>query len=345
MKLRRVDNPPNPYDSQHAEWLEPPPAARIEVYEETSGSIISYNESPDIPFTWSVNPYRGCQHACSYCYARTYHEYLGYGAGTDFDTRLVVKRNAAGLLRTAFGKRGWKGEPVNFSGITDCYQPLEASYGVMRQCLEVCLAYRNPAVVVTKSFLVVRDADLIAELSRRAAAAVYLSIPFADGDKAGLIEPQAPPPSRRFEAIRRLREAGVPVGVVVSPIIPGLNDSEIPRILEQAAEAGASSASYTAIRLPGSVEEVFLKRLREVMPLRAERVIKRMRDIRDGCLHDGRFHKRMRGSGPYWESVRSLFDISKKRHGLDGAYCAGPMPGEVYSQPKDVDEQLGFDFA
>ena len=311
MKLRRVDNPPNPYDSQHAEWLEPPPVARIEVYEETSGSIISYNDSPDVPFTWSVNPYRGCQHACSYCYARTYHEYLGHGAGTDFDTKLVVKRNAAELLRAAFGKRGWSGEPVNFSGITDCYQPLEASYGVMRQCLEVCVSHRNPAVVVTKSFLVVRDADLIAELSRRAAAAVYLSIPFADDDKAKLIEPQAPPPSRRFEAIRRLREAGVPVGVVVSPIIPGLNDSEIPRILEQAVEAGASSASYTAIRLPGSVEAVFLKRLREVMPLRAERVIKRMRDIRDGCLHDSRFRERMRGSGPPRRAGTALLDVSR----------------------------------
>ena len=345
MKLRRVDNPPNPYSSQHVEWLEPPPEARIEVYEETSGSIISRNDSPDVPFTWSVNPYRGCQHACSYCYARTYHEYLGFGAGTDFDTKLIVKRNAPELLRKALSKKGWKRETVNFSGLTDCYQPLEASYGITRRCLEVCLAVRNPAVVVTRGSLVVRDADLLSELSRRAAAAVYVSIPSADPEITKLMEPQAPPPSRRFEAIRRLRQAGVPVGVLVSPIIPGLTDSGIPRVLEQAAEAGAQSASFTALRLPGSVEQVFLKRLREAMPLRAERIIKRLRDIRGGCLDDSRFGHRMRGSGPYWESICNLFAVSKKRYRLGDTSAPEPVPAQVYKRPKDADVQLGFDFA
>jgi len=355
MNLRPTDNPPNPYLSQHAEWLEPPPMAKLEVYEETSGSILSRNDSPDLPFTWSVNPYRGCQHACAYCYARPYHEYLGLGAGTDFETKLIVKTNAAELLRTEFSRKSWKREMVNFSGITDCYQPLEASYGIMRACLNVCLEFKNPAAVVTKSFLVVRDADLLTELNRAARAKVYVSIPFADAKAAKMMEPQAPPPARRFEAVRRLHEAGVPVGVFVAPIIPGLNDRDIPRILEQAAAAGAQSASYTALRLPGSVEPVFLQRLRDAMPLRADRIINRIRDIRGGQLNDSRFGQRMRGSGNYWESIRSLFAISKARYGLDrefppksppsdfnGYDCIQDTPSVSASSPALV--QLSFDF-
>lgn len=344
MKLRRIDNPPNPYLSEHREWLEPPPEANIEVYEEISGSILSKNDSPDLPFTWSVNPYRGCQHACSYCYARTYHEYLGLGAGTDFDSKLVVKLNAPQLLRKAFRKRGWERERVNFSGITDCYQSLEAGYRITRRCLEVCVECNNPAVVVTRGFLVVRDADVLGELNRCAGAQVLISIPFADADTCKLLEPQAPVPARRFEAIRRLHEAGVPVGVLISPVIAGLNDRDIPRILEQAAAAGARSASYTALRLPGSVEQVFLSRLREVMPLRAERIINRLRDVRGGQLSDSRFCERMRGHGPYWESIRSLFAISKRRYGLKGAYNAEPAPSEAYSAQRPQHGQLAFDF-
>jgi len=317
VKLRLIDNPPNPYLSQHAEWLEPPPAARIELYEETSRSILTRNDSPDIPFTWSINPYRGCQHACAYCYARTYHEYLGLGAGTDFDTKLIVKTNAAELLRSEFARKRWKGERVHFSGITDCYQPIEAAYGITRACLAVCLEFRNAVAVVTKSFLVARDVDLLARLERAAGARVFLSIPFADAEAAKLIEPQAPPPARRFQAIRHLSDAGVPVGVIVSPIIPGLNDRDIPKILEQAAAAGAQSASYTALRLPGSVESVFLQRLHEAMPRRAERIVNRLRDIRDGELSDSRFGRRMKGNGVYWESIRDLFAMSEKRYGLD----------------------------
>jgi len=350
MNLRPVDNPPNPYLSEHREWLEPPPEARIEIYEETSGSILSKNDSPDLPFTWSVNPYRGCQHACAYCYARPYHEYLGYGAGTDFETKLVVKRNAPELLRKEFTKKSWNVEFVNFSGITDCYQPIEAAYGIMRGCLQVCLEFTNPAAVVTKGFLVVRDADLLAKLNEVAGARVYISIPFADPEKARLIEPQAPPPARRFEAVRRLSEAGVPVGVFVAPIIPGLSDSDIPRILEQAAEAGATSASYTALRLPGNAEGVFLSRLHEAFPLRAKRVIARIRDSRGGRLNDSRFGDRMRGQGAYWESIRGLFAISKRRLGLE--LTRGPEPSivrredgvaEQKESPKEL-VQLGFDF-
>jgi len=346
MQFHPVDNPPNPYLSQHAEWLEPPPPARLEIYEETSGSLLSRNDSPDLPFTWSVNPYRGCQHACAYCYARPYHEYLGLGAGTDFDTKLIVKTNAADLLRKEFRKRTWKREMVNFSGITDCYQPIEASYGITRACLEVCLEFANPVAVVTKGFLVVRDADLLARLNAAASARVCMSIPFADAATAKLIEPQAPPPARRFEAVRRLTEAGVPVSVFVAPLIPGLNDRDIPKILEQAAAAGARFASYTALRLPGSVESVFVSRLREVMPLRADRVLARIRDIRGGALSDSRFGKRMRGSGTYWDSIRDLFAISRKRYRLDNSDETYPVPTRhtVDAHRPDEHVQPGFDF-
>jgi len=346
MRLRVIDNPPNPYASQHAEWLEPPPLARLEVYEEASGSILSRNDSPDLPFRWSVNPYRGCQHACAYCYARPYHEYLGYGAGTDFDTRLVVKRNAAQLLGAEFRKPKWTRELVNFSGVTDCYQPIEAAFGITRQCLEVCLAFQNPVAVVTKGYLVVRDVDLLARIHEEAEASVYISIPFADAEIAKLIEPQAPPPARRFEAIRRLHSAGVRVGVFVAPVIPGLNDSDIPSILEQAAAAGAQSAGFTALRLPGSVESVFLGRLREALPFRAERVISRVRDIRTGRMSESNFGDRMRGEGPYWEAIRSLFTMSRERFGLSGCRQKGEVQNEPVSVPgpRSAARQLAFDF-
>jgi len=321
MKLRSIDNPPNPYLSQHAEWLEPPPVAKLEIYEESSGSVLTRNDSPDLGYEWSVNPYRGCQHACAYCYARPYHEYLGLGAGTDFDTKLVVKTNAAELLRREFEKKSWRGKLVMFSGITDCYQPIEAAYGITRQCLDVCIEFKNPVGVITKNFLVVRDIDRLQRLAEAAGVRVSISIPFADAAVAKLIEPQAPPPSRRFEAVRRLTDAGIHVGVMVAPIIPGLNDRDIPSLLKLAAEAGAISAHYNALRLSGSVRPVFIERLREAFPDRAERILDRIREMRGGKLNDSRFGHRMRGEGPYWESIKSLFDMNRRRYGLSDVYA------------------------
>ena len=211
-----------------------------------------------------------------------------------------------------------------FSGVTDCYQPLEAAYRITRQCLEVCIEFGNPAAVVTKGFLVVRDADLLARLNEKAAAHVWISIPFADPSVCKLFEPQAPPPDRRIEAIRRLRDAGVPVGVFVAPVIPGLTDHEIPAILEQAAEAGAQFASHTALRLPGSVADVFIQRLRAAMPMRADRVLNRLRDIHGGKLTASRFGHRMRVKGAYWDTIAVLFAISKKRFGF---HLSGPPGG------------------
>lgn len=344
MQFRQIDNPPNPYESAHREWLEPPPAARLEVYEERVKSILSKNNSPDLPFDWSVNPYRGCQHACAYCYARVYHEYLGYGAGTDFESKIVVKVNAADVLRRELSRRNWRREMINFCGITDCYQPLEASYEVTRRCLEVCAEVANPVAIVTKGFLVVRDADLLAGISEKARAKVFVSIPFADAEMSKLIEPQAPVPARRFEAIRRLSEAGVCVGVFVAPIIGGLTDREVPEILERAAEAGAESAHYTTLRLNGSVEQVFLNRIAAVLPGRAKRIESRLREMRGGKVGETRFGERMRGRGAYWESVRDLFHLARERLGLAGASCE-----EMYEPERDVTPeqdvvQLGFDF-
>lgn len=334
---RPVANPPSPYLSRHADWLEPPPVAKLEIYEETSGSVLTRNDSPDIPFTWSVNPYRGCQHACAYCYARPYHEYLDLGAGTDFETKLFAKTNAPELLRKAFGKKSWEREWVTFSGITDCYQPIEASFGITRECLQVCIEFETPASVITKSYLVVRDIDVLKELDRVAGSRVYVSIPFADAETARLIEPQAPPPERRFEAVRKISEAGLRVGVMVAPIIPGLNDRDIPKILEQAAACGASSVGYVPLRLAGSVKPVFLERLREAMPDRAQRVINRIKDIRGGKLNDSNFGSRMKGSGVYWDSICDLFEISKARFGLgdrpDPKYAF--PPGEIEDEQKE----------
>jgi DNA repair photolyase len=323
--MKRLENPPNPYESSHREWLEPPPRVQVEVYEEQVRSALAENDSPDVPFRWSCNPYRGCQHACAYCYARTTHEYLGYGAGTDFDAKLVVKVNVAQRLAEAFSRPGWQGESVHFSGATDCYQPLEAVYGLTRRCLEVCREYRNPAAVATKSYLVVRDADLLAELSRAAGAQVCISIPMTDRQMTRALEPQAPTPERRFDAIRRLAAAGVPVGVIVAPVILGLTDREVPTVLQRAREAGATRASYVPLRLPGSVGEVFLTRLRRELPLHARRVEQRMRDLRGGRLNDPRFGHRMRGAGSYWDSVAQLFELWRDRLGFDEADRSGPL--------------------
>ena len=316
MLVKRIDNPPNPYESTYHEWLEPAPEARVEVYEDASRSILSENDSPDVGFRWSVNPYRGCQHACAYCYARPTHEYLGFGAGTDFETRLMVKPKAPQLLEKAFRAPRWKGELVAFSGVTDCYQPLEAVWSLTRRCLEVCRRFENPAAVVTKSYLVVRDADLLADLAGVADAKVLMSIPFADASTAKLIEPGAPTPERRFAAMRRLARAGVPVGILIAPIILGINDTDIPFLLKRARDCGATSAGYIALRLPGNVEAVFFKRLHAVMPLRARRVERRIREMRGGRLTDARFHYRMRGQGSYWDTVRQLFEMTARRLGL-----------------------------
>jgi DNA repair photolyase len=314
--LRPASNPPGRHRPDSVELDVPPDLARPQVYEDDAQSILSRNDSPDLPHRWSVNPYRGCMHACAYCYARPSHEFLGFGAGTDFDTRIVVKPGAASLLEAAFEAPSWVGETVLFSGNTDPYQPLEARWELTRACLEVCLRFRNPVVVITKSPLVGRDIDLLGALAREARAHVILSIPFHDPALARAIEPGAPSPARRVEAVRKLAEAGVPVSVNVAPIVPGLNDHEIPAILRAAREAGAQRAHRILVRLPGPVAEVFEERLRAAYPLRADAVLARIRRARGGELHEARFGERMRGRGEAWEATEQLFDTWARKLGF-----------------------------
>jgi DNA repair photolyase len=314
---RRVSNPPNPWDSVHAEWLGEPPEASLEIYEEEARSIIAKNDSPDIAFEYSVNPYRGCFHACSYCFARPTHQYLGFGAGTDFERKIVVKTNAPERLRAELSRKSWKGDTLVFSGVTDCYQPLEAVYGLTRQCLEICLDFRNPVGIVTKGALIRRDAGVLASLAQEADAAVYVSIPFWDDATARAIEPNVSSPSQRFETMASLSAAGVRTGVAIAPVIPGLNDSDIAKILARAREAGAQSAFITLLRLPAEVLPVFEERLGEAFPDRASRVWSSIRQVRGGRLYDSRFGARMEGSGPRWAAIESLFEVECRRLGFN----------------------------
>ena len=327
MRPRPVSNPPNPWSTTDVDWLGEPPTARLQIYADATREILSRNDSPDVGFTWSVNPYRGCGHACAYCYARPTHEYLGFGAGTDFETRIVAKLRAPELLRAAFERPSWKGETIAFSGATDCYQPLEASLRLTRRCLEVCAEYRNPVAVVTKAPLIERDLDVLGCLARDAAASVDVSIPILDKECARALEPGAAAPERRLATIARLAAAGIPTGVLVAPVIPGLNDEDIPRVLEAAAAAGARHAGWILLRLPGSVEAVFERRLRAALPLRAERVLHRIRETRQGRLSDSCFGRRHRGSGPHADAIAALFEVAARRAGLSaGAKACARSP-------------------
>jgi DNA repair photolyase len=314
--MRPISNPPNPYESRHRDLLEPAPAARLEMYDDASKEILSRNDSPDLSFRWSVNPYRGCFHACAYCYARPTHQYLGFGAGTDFESKIVVKRQAARLLRQAFEKPSWKGELIVFSGNTDCYQPIEASLELTRACLEVCAEYRNPVAIITKGVLVQRDLDVLTRLQSEAWVRVYFSIPFADEDVARRVEPQAPTSRKRFEAMARLSEAGIPTGISISPIIPGLNDEDIPELLQRARQVGAREAMSTLLRLAASVEAVFVERMSEAFPERFGKMTHRIQEVRRGAMTDGAFFSRHHGEGPYWAMIERLFDVAKRKAGF-----------------------------
>ncbi len=488
--LKPISNPPNPWSTTEVEYLEEAPHARLEVYEDHTREILSHNDSPDVGFAWSVNPYRGCFHACSYCmsgdtpilmgdrttrpladirvgdeihgtsvhgrhrryartrvlahwqsvkqafrirldngtaivasgdhrfltkrgwkrvtnsvlrahlatgdsllgtgafsgrlegrvvapsagmrvasieplgrelpmydlttgtgdfiangvvshkcYARPSHEYLGFGAGTDFDRKITVKPEAPRLLRDAFERPSWKGELIVFSGVTDCYQPLEASYRLTRGCLEVCAEYRNPVGIITKSPLIERDLDVLQALAKVADVGVTVSIPLWDREHAHAVEPHVASPQRRMQIIERLAAAGLDVGVNVAPMIPGLGDEDIARILEAAAAAGARRAGFVFLRLPGSVAPVFEGRLRQALPLRAERVLARVREARGGKLYDSRWGVRGRGEGRYAEAARALFESTARRVGL-ATGCMGGDDSTTFRRPDRPGRQL-----
>ena len=336
--MRTISNPPNPFESRHRELLEPADAAKLTVYDDQTRDILSRNDSPDLPFRWSVNPYRGCFHACAYCYARSSHEYWGFGAGTDFESKIIVKKNAPRLLQHAFDKPSWRGELILFSGNTDCYQPLEASYGLTRACLSICADYRNPVGVITKGALILRDLDVLKQLNREAWLRVYISIPFLSDEVARSVEPHAPSTTKRFETMKALADAGIPTGISLAPLIPGLNEDEIPGLLERARKAGASTAMTALLRLSGHVETVFLDRMKEAFPLRVGKIVSRLREVRDGTVTEGRFFERQRGKGVYWDMMEQLFTMAKQRAGFTTE--DGSPPSTSFRRP--IGEQIAL---
>lgn len=317
------ENPPNRFDriayERDADWDEPDdPAPKTQFYRDASASIITYNDSPDIGFTASINVYRGCEHGCIYCYARPYHEYLGFSPGLDFETKIVVKENAPELLRRELMSKKWKPQVLAMSGVTDCYQPIERRLKLTRRCLEVLAEFRNPVAIVTKNYLVTRDTDLLGELTRDNAAAVFISVTTLDAELVRIMEPRTAQPAARLRAIEELTKAGVPTGVMVAPVIPGLTDHELPAIVKAAADAGAKFAGMVPVRLPYAVKDLFQQWLERHLPDRKEKVLAQIRAMRGGKLNESEFGKRMEGEGIFAEQIARMFDVACRKAGIGG---------------------------
>ncbi|MCH7549179.1 MAG: PA0069 family radical SAM protein [Candidatus Krumholzibacteriota bacterium] len=299
-------NPVNRFE--HIEYVPDPdvprdesPRPRTEFLVDRSRSLLTTNDSPDVRFNVGINPYRGCEHGCVYCYARPYHEYLGFSAGLDFETKILVKRDAPELLRRELSQPSWKPQPIGLCGATDAYQPIERQLRITRGCLEVITEYRNPVIVITKNHLVTRDIDLLSELAAVKAVSVFVSVTTLDPALVRIMEPRTSSPRRRLDAIEALSRAGIPVGVLVAPIIPALTDHEIPDILAACAEAGAQYAGWIVLRLPGAVAKIFENWLDEHYAERKGKVLSRMRSLRGGKLYDSEYRTRMKGEGPFAE--------------------------------------------
>lgn len=288
-----------------------------QVMVEQARKLLSRNDSPDVPFDRAINTYRGCEHGCAYCYARPTHAYLGYSPGLDFETRLIAKANAVDALRAELARPGYRAEPVNIGSATDVYQPIERTWRLTRGVLELLLETGHPLTIVTKNALIERDLDILKALAQRNLVAVYISITSLDADLSRSLEPRASAPWRRLQAVKTLADAGVPVGVLAAPIIPFINDEFLERIIEEAAQAGAYYASYTVIRLPWEVKPVFEEWLQAHFPDRAERVLHRIEDMREGKRNDARFGTRMRGTGIWSDLLRQRFDVAVRRAGLN----------------------------
>jgi DNA repair photolyase len=313
---------------------EEPPPDRVETQflADASRTVISTNTSPDIPFDASLNPYRGCEHGCGYCYARPTHEYLGFSAGLDFETRILVKQEAPELLRRELAKPSWTPKPLALSGVTDPYQPVERKLELTRRCLEVLAEARHPVMVITKNALVTRDADLLTRLARHRAAVVWISIATPDGELARRLEPRASHPRERFKAMEKLTAAGVPVGVLMAPIIPGLTEHHLPELAAAASAAGVTFARYTMLRLPGAVKDVFLAWLDEHVPERKEKVLSKIRSMRGGRLNDSRFGHRFHAEGVFAEQIRALFHTTCRREGLEPSWVP-ELSTEAFRRP------------
>ena len=315
------NNPKNRFEAtehipEPAEDADDFSSPRTRFFPDSAKSIIAYNDSPDVGFDASINPYRGCEHGCIYCYARPTHEYLGFSAGLDFESKIMVKEDAPELLRQELSSRKWRPQLLGISGVTDCYQPVEKHTQLTRRCLEVCLEFRNPVAIVTKNHLVTRDLDIFAELARYDCVAVTISITTLDHRLSSLLEPRASRPARRLAAIKALADAGVPVGYLQAPMIPGLTDAEAPAIGIAAAQAGATFAGYVALRLPYAVKDLFAQWLEQHYPARKDKILNRVKQIRGGKLNDANFSSRMRGSGIFADEMSKLFQLARKQSGI-----------------------------
>lgn len=315
-----------------------PPRVETKFYRDHASSIISKNSSPDLPFEASLNPYRGCEHGCAYCYARPTHEYLGFSSGLDFESRILVKEDAPRLLRELFSKTSYVPTKLSFSGVTDPYQPVERKLQLTRRCLEVLAECRHPVVMITKNHLITRDVDLLAELARYGAAAAYISVTTLDAGLAHELEPRASSPKQRLEAIRILRDAGVPVGVSVAPMIPGLNDTELPKILEAAVGAGAEFAGYTVVRLPFGVKDVFAQWLVDHRPGLRDKILGRIEETQGRTLSHGDFGKRLKGEGVWAAQIAAMFQVTVKRLGIQ--HRRPEVSSESFRRPRDPSGQL-----
>jgi DNA repair photolyase len=340
-----ADNPANRFELLHYE-REPDdapcdrPAPATQFFKDLSRSILVNNDSPDVGFETSINPYRGCENGCAYCYARPTHEYLGLSAGLDFETKIMVKEDAPELLRRELSGSRWRPRCVAMSGVTDCYQPIERQLKLTRRCLEVLAEFRNPVGIVTKSHLVTRDLDILGELARHDAAAVFLSVTTLDGELARNLEPRATQPPGRLAAIGEAAQAGVPVGVLVGPVIPGLTDHEMPSILEAASAAGARFAGYIMLRLPLAVGPLFEQWLALHYPQKKDKVLGRIRALRGGKLNDPRFGSRMRGEGNYADLIKDMFKLACRKAGIKGR---GPELSTAAFRRPSGSQRLLFD--
>lgn len=292
------------------------------IHKDASRTIISTNDSPDVGMDTTINPYRGCEHGCIYCFARPTHEYLGFSAGIDFETQIFAKENARDLLIEKLSSPKWQPRVISLSGVTDPYQPVERKICITRDCMDVLRHFRNPAAIITKNYLVTRDADIFADMAAWNGIYINISLTSLNASLARKMEPRASQPSLKLKAIEALASKGIPVGVIIGPVIPGLTDHEIPAILKAAAEAGAEGAYYTLLRLPYGVKDLFQVWLEDNYPDRAQRVLSHVRDTRGGKLNDSRFGNRMRGEGFYAENIDSMFKLYRTKYGLKRRFYA-----------------------
>lgn len=338
-------NPANRFEAirlePDEEWnAEEDPLPTTQFLKDHSSTIIAYNDSPDIGFEASVNPYRGCEHGCIYCYARPTHEYLGFSAGLDFETRIMVKERAPTLLRAELSSPKWRPQVIAMSGVTDCYQPVERHLKLTRHCLEVLAEFRNPVGIVTKNNLVTRDLDVLRELARHHAAVVFISLPTMDASLRKVMEPRTSPPASRLATISALAQAGIPVGVLVAPVIPGLTEHEMPGIIAAAAKAGAQFAGKTVLRLPNAVAPLFEDWLGRHFPERKEKVLNQIRALRGGKLNSAEFGSRMRGEGIFAEQISRMFHVACRKAGIEGNHPR--LSVESFRRPGGVQGEFGF---